>query len=166
MATRVHVVPDANGIIHITCDGADLELQIVPPPGAGAPPPPPVDPPKTKASGDGDDPSLGDGLIVADTPLGDEPIVAFRRVRPGIEIGPSLDAFNEDPGSTQYLVGRRFDSASSLARHIRQIAGAQAGVVKIDTNSLDVHLFRDLAKTLDEDDSAEPISIVADLQNR
>jgi hypothetical protein len=166
MATRIHVVPDAHGIIHITCDGADLELQIDPPPDAGAPPPPPVQPTKTKASGDDDDTPLGDRVIVAETSLGDKPIMAFRLVRPGIGIGRPFDAFEHDPGSARYLTSRRFDSASSLARHIRQAAGTQSGVVRIDTKSLDVHLFNDLAKTLNEDDSAQPISIVADLQDR
>jgi hypothetical protein len=36
MATRISVTPDKDGLIHITCGGADLELQVSPQAG-GAP---------------------------------------------------------------------------------------------------------------------------------
>jgi hypothetical protein len=37
MAIRVSVTPDKDGLIHITCGGADLELEVAPQAGAAAP---------------------------------------------------------------------------------------------------------------------------------
>lgn len=36
MTTRISVTPDGNGIVRITCDGADLELYVQPPATGGS----------------------------------------------------------------------------------------------------------------------------------
>ena len=73
MATRISVTPDKDGLIHITCGGADLELEVTPAGGGSSAAPTP----KPKA-GAGKDPTTGGILSLVGPNPTKGPILSLR----------------------------------------------------------------------------------------